>query len=185
MLVRSNMQNPDTAGVVHNGQDDLDKNDGDQSIMFRLASDEHGDTTRLTHTMDTRLYAKLPDVRKNRISDGCIPTARQVTTDYMRAIRKTRNGQGTMHSGTHGQLCVQKESWLSDHCQGLQTAKKATRRPHTCSGLMGSSSPGKSALCSVQFHRARPHVEGCPEQEVARHAGPDEDTAPNMEDMTR
>ena len=60
MLVRcSNMQNPDTAGVVHNGKDDLDEDDGDQIIMFRLASNEHGDATRLTHTMDTRLNTKF------------------------------------------------------------------------------------------------------------------------------
>ena len=40
----------------------------------------------------------------------------------------------------------------------------------------------KSTVCSIQFHPARRHVEGCPDQEAARYSAP-EDTAPSIEDM--
>ena len=38
VVVRINRQNPDIAGGVHDGNDDLDVSTGDQEIMFRYAS---------------------------------------------------------------------------------------------------------------------------------------------------
>ena len=62
VVVRINRQNPDIAGGVHDGNDDLDVSTGHQEIMFGYASVEGSDT-------DRRSQGRL-------ISDGCDQAAR-------------------------------------------------------------------------------------------------------------
>ena len=62
VVVRINRQNPDIAGGVHDGNDDLDVSTGHQEIMFGYASVEASDT-------DRRSQGRL-------ISDGCDQAAR-------------------------------------------------------------------------------------------------------------
>ena len=62
VVVRINRQNPDIAGGVHDGNDDLDVSTGDHEIMFGYASVEASDT-------DRRSQGRL-------ISDGCDQAAR-------------------------------------------------------------------------------------------------------------
>merc|ERR1712048_1004835 len=65
VIVRINKQNPDNAGGVHVGKDELDVGSGDQGIMFGYASDDTEDCMPLSHSMVTRLGKKLTDVRKS------------------------------------------------------------------------------------------------------------------------
>ena len=62
VVVRINRQNPDIAGGVHDGNDDLDVSTGHQEIMFGYAGVGASDT-------DRRSQGRL-------ISDGCDQAAR-------------------------------------------------------------------------------------------------------------
>ena len=74
-----------------------------QIYFFGFSSGEHTDATRLTHSTDTRSRKRLADVRKDRISDGCDPTARLAReissgTDGPRTARELRHGRVCMHT---------------------------------------------------------------------------------------
>ena len=60
VLVRINMQTPDTAGGVHMGKSDLDVGAGDQGIVLGYASDETEVFMPLTYLLATSMGKKLP-----------------------------------------------------------------------------------------------------------------------------
>ena len=64
-MIRSNTQNPDTAGGACISNHHHDTSTGDQGTMFRKGDSEIGDAASLSHSMAIRSRNTLVHVQKN------------------------------------------------------------------------------------------------------------------------
>ena len=114
-----------------------------QIYYFGFSSGEHTDATRLTHSTDTRSRKRLAGVRKDRISDGCDPTAR-----LAREISSGTDGHGLRGNFVMGAfVCIRAQqcgstsllprAWTTSfgHPSHVQSTSRMKSRTSSSSGL--------------------------------------------------